>query len=70
MSFESNVRRLEAIVGELEQRDLDLDKALRLFEEGIKCLRAASAELGDAEVKVKTLVEQSNGLFELPDHER
>jgi exodeoxyribonuclease VII small subunit len=70
MTFESSVARLEKIVAELEQGDLELAKALELFEEGIKCLRSASAELGEAEVKVKTLVEQSNGLFELPDHER
>ena len=70
MSYEQSVRRLEAIVAELDAGDLELAKALSLFEEGIKCLRDASAELGAAEVRVKALVEQSHGVFELPDHER
>ena len=70
MNYEKSVQRLEAIVEELDGGNLDLNKALKLFEEGIKCLRDASAELGQAEAKVKTLVEQSDGLFELPDHER
>ena len=70
MSYEKSVKRLEAIVSELDRGELELAKALKLFEEGIKCLRDASAELGQAEARVRTLVEQSNGLFELPDHER
>ena len=70
MSYEKSVQRLEEIVSELDGGDLELNKALKLFEEGIKCLRDASAELGQAEARVKTLVEQSDGLFELPDHER
>ena len=70
MSYESSVSRLEEIVSELDEGDLELARALKLFEEGIKCLRDASAELGNAEARVKTLVEKSNGLFELPDRER
>ena len=70
MSYEKSVARLEAIVSELDGGDLELSRALMLFEEGIKCLRDASSELVQAEARVKTLVEQSNGLFELPDHER
>jgi len=70
VSYEKSVKRLEAIVSELDRGELELAKALKLFEEGIKCLRDASAELGQAEARVRTLVEQSNGLFELPDHER
>ena len=37
----------------LEAEELDLDEALKLFEEGIERLRAARDQLTQAEVKVK-----------------
>ena len=67
MSFEENLARLEAIVAELEGDELELERALRLFEEGVERLRLASEELGRAESKVKLLVEKADGSFELPD---
>ena len=67
MSLEQNLARLEDIVAELEGSDLDLDRALRLFEEGVEQLRAAAAELARAEAQVKRLSETAAGLFELDD---
>lgn len=67
MSFERNLVRLEEIVSELESDELELDGALRLFEEGIERLRQATAELSRAESRVALLVEQSDGAFELRD---
>jgi exodeoxyribonuclease VII small subunit len=67
VSFEKNLIRLEEIVAELESDDLQLDSALRLFEEGIERLREASADLARAESRVALLVEQSDGAFELRD---
>ncbi|MBV9879180.1 MAG: exodeoxyribonuclease VII small subunit [Gemmatirosa sp.] len=65
-SFETNLARLEDIVGALEADGLDLDMALRLFEEGVERLRAASGELSRVEQQVKLLVERTDGAFELP----
>jgi len=70
MSYEKSIRRLEQIVAELESGDLELAKSLKLFEEGITCLREATKELSHAEARVKVLVEKSDGVFELPDHDR
>ena len=67
MTFEDSMTRLDAIVRELDSDALDLDRALRLFEEGVEKLRAASAALSRAEAQVKLLVEQSDGTFELPE---
>lgn len=67
MSFERHVDRLEAIVAELEGDDIDLDAALRLFAEGVECLRAASAALEKADAEVRRLVERDDGTFELPN---
>lgn len=65
MSFEARLSRLEEIVSRLEQDDVGLDASLKLFEEGIEVLRAASAELEKAEGKVKMLIERADGSFEL-----
>lgn len=67
MSFEKRLQRLEEIVGELEGDTLDLARALALFEEGIACLRDATAELGKAEAQVQRLVEREDGTFEVTD---
>ena len=67
MTFEQNLERLESIAAALDREDLSLDQALVLFEEGIAALKAANAELAMAEGRVKTLVEQSKGVFEVTD---
>jgi exodeoxyribonuclease VII small subunit len=64
MTFEQTLARLEEIAAQLERDDLPLEQALKLFEEGIVRLREASAALADAEGKVKTLIEQAEGVFE------
>jgi exodeoxyribonuclease VII small subunit len=65
MSFEKNLRRLDEIMAALEGEQVGLDASLKLFEEGIELLRAASSELEKAETKVQTLVEKSDGGFVL-----
>jgi exodeoxyribonuclease VII small subunit len=65
MNFEQSVSRLEAIVRELDRDDLDLDRALALFEEGITHLRTATGALAQAEVRVQQLVEAADGTFTL-----
>lgn len=65
MSFESRLKRLEEIVGALEGDTLDLERSLALFEEGIACLRDATAELTRAEAQVQRLVERDDGSFEV-----
>ena len=67
MSFESNLKRLEQIVAQLEGDRLELNASLKLFEEGIELLRQASEELNETEVKVKELVEKADGALELRD---
>ena len=63
LGFEQTLARLEEIAAQLERDDLPLEQALKLFEEGIVRLREASTALGDAEGKVKTLIEQADGVF-------
>ena len=60
-SFREELERLERVVRSLEDEDVDLDRALTLFEDGLKHLKAARALLVDAEVEVKKVVENAQG---------
>ncbi len=53
----AQLERLEQIVRRLEAPDLDLDEALKLFEEGVERLRTARERLAQAELKVKKVLE-------------
>ncbi len=67
MTFEEAIRRLEEIVAELEGDQLELGRALELFQEGVECMRAAATELSHVEGQVQRLVERADGSFELVD---
>ena len=67
MSFEKKVQRLEEIVRALESRDMSLEKGLKLFEEGIACLRDATAELSKAASAVQVLRDRAEGIIEATD---
>ena len=66
-SLQEDLRRLEEIVSALERDDLDLDKALALFEEGVSRLREARRHLGDAEVRLRQLREAADGSVDTTD---
>ena len=55
IKFEKAMTRLEKIVEELERGDLDIDKSLEIFEEGIKMSRVCSKKLSEAEAKIEKL---------------
>jgi exodeoxyribonuclease VII small subunit len=67
VTFEKRVQRLEEIVRLLESREMTLDKGLKLFEEGIACLRDAADELARAEAAVQVLRERTDGILETRD---
>jgi exodeoxyribonuclease VII small subunit len=60
-AFEQSLERLEKIVGELEEGELPLDDAIGRFEEGLKLVKACRSRLEEAELKIKTLMEQDTG---------
>lgn len=63
LTFEQSLARLEEIVRVLERNDLDLETALRLFEEGISHLRTAGSALKTVDARVQQLVEAADGSF-------
>jgi exodeoxyribonuclease VII small subunit len=67
MTFEEALRRLEIIVAELEGDQIELARALELFQEGVECMRLAAAEFARVEAEVQRLVERADGSFELSD---
>ena len=60
-SFEESLKRLEAVVDQLEKGDLTLEESLKLFEEGVNLTAACKQELDAAEGKVQMLVKQRDG---------
>jgi exodeoxyribonuclease VII small subunit len=60
-SLEARLRRLEEIVAQLEMEELELDRALALFEEGVGHVKEAEATLAAAELKVEELLDEGEG---------
>ena len=61
VKFEKAMTRLESIVEELERGDLNIDKSLEVFEEGIKMSRVCSKKLNEAEAKIEKLTKGKKG---------
>jgi exodeoxyribonuclease VII small subunit len=53
--FEQKLKKLEEIVKKMEAGDLELDQALKLFEEGVQLTKDCQKHLSEAEQKVKIL---------------
>jgi exodeoxyribonuclease VII small subunit len=66
-SFARQLERLEEIVRRLEGQELDLDDALKLFEEGVERLRQARDRLAAAEAKVKQVLTDQAGNLKVED---
>ena len=60
--FEECLERLEKIVAELEKGEVSLDRALELFDEGMKLSDSCRKELEEAEGKVEVLLKRNGKL--------
>ncbi len=54
-TFEEIVQRLENIARQLESGDTELEKALALYEEGVKLAKSGGERLDEAERKLDVL---------------
>ena len=61
IKFEKAIQKLEKIVDDLEKGELDIDKSLEIFEEGIKMSRVCSKKLNEAEAKIEKLTRDQKG---------
>ncbi len=57
-SFEEALSRLEAIVGELEDESISLEKSIELYEEGIKLSKLCTQTLEEAELRIEKVADQ------------
>jgi exodeoxyribonuclease VII small subunit len=53
--FEDALRKLEAIVKELEEGDLSLERSLERYEQGVRLARFCSGKLEEAEKRIEVL---------------
>jgi exodeoxyribonuclease VII small subunit len=60
--FEENLKRLEAIVDQLENKEAPLDQSLALFEEGVRLARTCQQTLEQAKKKVDVLIKETGEL--------
>jgi exodeoxyribonuclease VII small subunit len=66
VSLEARLRRLEEIVGQLETEELELDRALAIFEEGVVHVREAEGALAAAELRVEELLGEGDQVSTRP----
>jgi exodeoxyribonuclease VII small subunit len=65
-SFEEAMDQLERIVAMLESGDVPLEKAIELFQEGMKLSQLCGQKLEQVERKIEVLLEQEGGLVKKP----
>ena len=65
MKFEDALKKLEKIVGDLENGNISLDEALEKYEEGIRLSKMCAKKLEAAKKKVEILLKSEDGSVEL-----
>ena len=66
LSFEGALERLEAVVDSLEDGELELEAALKRFEEGVRLTRHCGEQLREAERRIDILVSDGEKLVLRP----
>lgn len=61
LDFERSLARLEEVVQKLENANLSLDEAMKLFEEGVELSRECQKQLEQAEGRVEVLLKKADG---------
>ena len=59
-SFESGLQQLEQIVKEMESSELPLERALELFEKGMRLSETCRKQLEEAETRIEILVRKGD----------
>ena len=62
-SFEQALKRLEEIVESIEEDDIALDDAVKLYKEGIELSLYCGESLNNAQQKVSELKKSADGFF-------
>jgi exodeoxyribonuclease VII small subunit len=62
-NFEAQLKRLDEVLEALEHGDLPLEEAMRLFEEGVRLVKACHQKLDEVEKRVELLLKNESGRF-------
>ena len=65
-TFESALTQLESIVEELESGSLDLNKMMKLFEEGMQLTKLCRGQLKEVEERIITIIKDDDEFIEKP----
>lgn len=68
-SFEESLVELETIINELENGNVDLDKAINKYSEAMKLIKNCSDKLDEAALKVNKILKENGSLedFEIEE---
>lgn len=67
--FEEIMKRLEAIVEQMEEGEVPLDTSVKLYEEGIELSKLCLDHLRKTELKLKRLTKDLDGTFTVEEEE-
>ena len=62
MSFEQTLGELQEISKQLESEDLELEKAIELFEKGIKLSKSCQDKLSNAKQRIEKLTDTEKNI--------
>jgi exodeoxyribonuclease VII small subunit len=66
LTFEEGLQQLETIVKEMESGELPLERALELFERGMKLSGVCRKQLEDAETRIEILTKRAGEVTPQP----
>ena len=67
IKFEDAMKELEAIVGQLEKGELNLDESIEKFEQGVELSKKCNKILDEAEKKITILLKDEDGEYKEED---
>ena len=59
-NFETNLKKLEMIVDQLESGEIGLEESVKLYEEGMKIKKICYKKLKDIEMQIKKIKIEDN----------
>ena len=69
LSFEENIKKLESIVKELEEGNVDLDNAINKYTEAMKIAKECSEKLDNATKAVNKILNENKELEDFKEME-
>mgnify|MGYP001230299978 CR=1 FL=1 len=60
LSFEESLKKLEKIVEQLESGEIDLEKSVELYEDGMKLKNKCDEKLKKVEMRIKKIKSENN----------